>query len=45
VNLDMGEERDVSYSFDLRYDAPDADGAPAVDVAVVWEDGDALALG
>ncbi len=34
VNLDMGEGRDVSYSFDLRYNAPDAGDAPAVDVAV-----------
>lgn len=34
VNLDMGKDRDVSYSFDLRYDAPDAVDAATVDVAV-----------
>lgn len=34
VNLDLGEGREVDYDFDLRYDAPDADGETAVDVAV-----------
>jgi len=34
VNLDMGQNRDVSYAFDLRYDAPDEQDAQALDVAV-----------
>jgi len=34
VNLDLGENREVDYEFDLRYDAPDANGETAVDVAV-----------
>lgn len=34
VNLDMGKDRDVSYSFDLRYNAPDVGDAATVDVAV-----------
>lgn len=34
VNLDMGENREVEYAFDLRYDADSDDGATAVDVAV-----------
>lgn len=34
VNLDMGENREVEYAFDLRYDAESDDGATAVDVAV-----------
>ena len=34
VNLDLGDNREVAYEFDLRYDAPDADGEAAVDVAV-----------
>jgi len=34
VNLNMGEDREVDYSFDLRFDAPDEVDAAAVDVAV-----------
>ncbi len=34
VNLEMGRDREVDYSFDLRYQAADEGNASAVDVAV-----------